>query len=75
MKSIHLYILDAVKIEELATWTTSKRYELPLLNTFWYPEPSFTQCHVYYVLMTVICLAIPTNIIDWVTDRLHIKLP
>lgn len=49
------------------------KFLLPLEHTIWYPNVTFTACHTYYVLLTVIFLAIPTNIADFFLDLFKIK--
>ena len=51
------------------------RFDCPLMNTMWYPNITFTQCYTYYIIMTLVCVVIPANIIDFlvVLFRLNVK--
>lgn len=60
---------------DMTDFALKYRYKYPLLKTFWYPNPTFIRCHYYYVLMTIFCLVIPTNIFEFFVDLLGIKLP
>lgn len=49
--------------------------ETPLTNTVWYPARTYTMCRPYYLLMTIFCVAIPTNIVDFLAELFRIQLP
>lgn len=49
------------------------RYQLPLLQTLWYPSVTFTSCYFYYVLLNILFLAIPSNILDYCLDLFKFK--
>lgn len=67
-------ITDAVSSKFIFELAEKYRFERPLLQMFWYPNMTFTKCHAYFVLLTVLCLAIPTNILDFFLDLFHVKI-
>lgn len=61
--------------KDILECSTSLRYETPLLNTLWYPNPTFTSSHLAYTVLTIFCVAIPTNVIDFLVRLLKLKIP